>query len=247
MKLRHLAVALVAALLLSGPALAVGLFEGLPNSTSPGTAPSSGNADATGQDINDDACIPMDTGNGQGIVPTTMCVSPSQLSGYVGDKAATQLAYTTFPIGSVAYGSLGTNTTPVAGTVYVAQLNIPVGITIDTIGCLNGGTVGTDKAIYSLYDSTGALIANTALAGVTTSGTDAFQEIALTASEILVPGVYYVGWQTNGTTTRFRTAAASTYITMATGSATGTFGTLPAITVPTAFVADKGPFCYVEQ
>jgi len=248
-KLRHLAAALVAALAFSAlPAMAAGLWPDLPASSSPGTPfDSTAPSTAATQDIPAAGCIPVDTGNSQGIAPATMCVSPNQLVGYVGSTALSQLKYTTFPIGSVAYGSLGTNTTPVSGTIYYAQLNLPVGLTITKIGCMNGGTASTNNLVYGLYDSSGTLVANTALAGVTATGTDAFQEIATTASYVAVPGVYYVAWQTNGTTTRFRTAAASTYITMATGSVTGTFGTLASITPPTSFTADKGPFCYVSS
>lgn len=255
MKLRHLAAVLMAATLVTATSLVIptpegwasGFWPNLPAATSPGTAPTTeAPSTATGQTIGANDCIPMDTGNASGINPSTMCVSPSQIVGYVGNTGQSLLKYTNIPIGSVAYGSLGTNTTPVAGTIYYSQLNLMAAITITNIGCLNGGTVGTDKAIYALYNSSGTLVANTALAGVTTSGTDAFQEIALTATYAAVPGTYFVAWQTNGTTTRFRTIAASTYISWATGSQTGTFATLAAITPPTSFTADKGPICYVN-
>jgi len=175
-----------------------------------------------------------------------MCVSPSQLLGYQ-NILAPRLKITTIPIGSVAYGSLGTNTTPVAGTIYYSQVNLPA-MTVTNIGCMNGGTAATDKLIYGLYNASGTLVANTALTGVVASGTDAFQEIALTATYAAVPGEYFIAWQTNGTTTRFRTVATLTYIEGIAGSQTGgTFGTLGAITsVATGITADKGPICYVN-
>jgi hypothetical protein len=251
MKLRHFGAVAVAALLglaSLAPAFASGIWiNSEPPSTSPGTAPATVQTTG-GQTIPASGCIPMDTGNTQGINPATMCVSPNQLTGFVGATAFTQLKYLTFPVGSVAYGSLGTNTTPVSGTIYYAQLNLPVGITISKIGCMNGGTAATDKLIYALYNSAGTLVANTSLSGVTATGTDQFQEIALATNYAAVPGLYFVAWQDNGTTTRFRTAATATYVTQITGSQTGTFATLPSITsVATTFTADVGPFCYVSS
>ena len=118
MKLRLLGVALVAALSFSAlPALASGLFPQLPASTSPGTAPANAISQDTspGAAITGQECIPADTGLTNGQNPATECISPSQLTNWqLGHNL-----YSTIPIGSVAYGSLGTNTTPVAGTVAV--------------------------------------------------------------------------------------------------------------------------------
>lgn len=244
MKLRLLGVALVAALSFSAlPALASGLFPNLPASTSPGTAPANAISQSTspGAAITGAECIPADTGLLNGQNPATECISPSQLSNWANPR----VLYSNIPIGSVAYGSLGTNTTPVSGTVYVSQIFIPGAVSVAHIACMNGGTASTDKLLYSIYNASGTLVAQTAAAGTTATGTDAFQSLATTATYAMVPGVYYVGWQTNGTTTRFRTIAASTFIGLNTGSATGTFGTLPAITVPSSFTADKGPICWV--
>lgn len=166
----------------------------------------------------------------------------------VGQKIAVQSGrsrYSTVPIGQVAYGSVGTNTTPVDGTIYWAELNIPRAMTLTGAAILNGGTVGTDKVVLGLYDTGGALVANTATAGTTTSGTDAFQPLAFTAAPSVQPGRYWLAAQFNGTTTRFRTIATLTNIDCLTASATGTFGTLTALTVPTTITADKGPVGYV--
>lgn len=243
---------LLAALIAALPsfALASGFWPDLPASTSPGSAPvTTAPSTATGQTIGNDDCIPMDTGNVSGVNPSTQCVSPNQLSsfGAPGGALWPMLKITSIPIGAVAYGSLGTNTTPVAGTIYYTQINMPA-MTVTNIGCMNGGTAATDKLIYGLYNSSGTLVANTALAGVTASGTDAFQEIALTTPYTVAAGEYFIAWQTNGTTTRFRTIATLTYIQMIAGSQTGgTFGTLGAITsVATGITADKGPICYVN-
>lgn len=160
--------------------------------------------------------------------------------------ASTLGRLSTVPVGSVAYGSFGTNTTPVAGTVYYTELEVPANKTVTGIGVLQGTAVGTDKAIVSLYHpTTGALLRSSALAGVTMTSTDAFQEYPLTATyDIVGPTKVWVGLQINGTTARFRSIAASTFLRW-TGSAAGSFGTLPTITPPTTFAADKGPIAYV--
>lgn len=150
-------------------------------------------------------------------------------------------------IGSVAYASLGTNTTPVAGTWYCMDVRVFGNYTaMSGLGFLNGATVGTDKLIFALYDSTGRLVANTDTAGTTSSGASAAQEIAFTSQVALQPGIYWTCEQANGTTTRLRTVAASTFLDKLAGSFTGTFGTVPAtITPPTTFTADTGPFGYI--
>lgn len=226
---------LAAALLavLSAPAFAAGMFSQYPAATS-------GNITATG-------CIPMDVygpnaANSQGVNPATVCVSPDEIMNY---GLTVKNKYSVVPVGSVAYGSFGTSTTPVAGTQYWANLDIPVSKTLTGIGCLNGATAATDLLIYGLWNSSGVLIANTALAGVVAASADTFQQIAFTATKAVTPGRYFIGWQTNGTTTRFRTIAASTFIDVVTASDTGSFATLETLTVPTTFTADKGPICYV--
>lgn len=158
-------------------------------------------------------------------------------------------AYSTVPIGSVAYSSMGTNTTPVAGTIYWAELQVARNITISNIYILNGGTVGTDKGIAAIYDVNGILLTNSALAGATTSGANTFQAYAPATStgtyDLVGPARYFVAYQTNGTTDRFRTIATATFIDVLTTSATGAFGTLTGLTPPTTFTADKGPIAYV--
>ena len=155
-------------------------------------------------------------------------------------------AYSTVPIGSVAYGSFGTDTTPVSGTIYYGDVYIPVAMTLTGIGSLNGSAAATDKYIYALYDSSGNLITTSDLAGVVASGTNAFQQIAFVAPQPVLPGRYFIGVQTNGTTTRLRTIAVSTFIDVVGGSQTGTFATVANITtVPTTLTADKAPIAYV--
>lgn len=153
------------------------------------------------------------------------------------------------PIGQVAYASVGTSTTPVAGTQYRIDVYVPEDYAmISGIGVLNAATVGTNKWIVMLYDSTGRLVANSAVAGVLTAGANAPQEIPFTAAVALKHGMYIIAAMLDGTTDRFRTVAASTNIDKLTGSSTGSFGTVPAnITPDTTFAADKGPVGYLYQ
>jgi hypothetical protein len=155
--------------------------------------------------------------------------------------------FSTVPIGSVAYGSMGTNTTMVAGTHYRAEIFINRRVTLSGISVLNGATVGTNKGIAYLYDSNGALVANSALAGATTAGANAFQTYAFTANVTVEPGQYFIVYQTDGTTDTIRTIAASTFIDAMTGSAVGTFATALNFTPPTTITADKGPIAYASQ
>jgi hypothetical protein len=168
----------------------------------------------------------------------------------VGQKTALKSGRSRFssvPIGSVAYGSLGTNTTLVAGTAYFSEIMITRPVTLTGIAGLNGATVGTDNGLVALYDSAGQLVANSALAGALAAGANAFQSRAFTAPVTVEPGRYFIAYESNGTTATLRTIAVSTFIDSLTGSLAGTFGTLTAITVPTTVTADVGPigFAYV--
>ncbi len=240
------AIAFAAALAVPAVALAAGNFTGFPASSAAGTP--STNAPATGGGpITSGGCIPMDTGNPSGINPATQCVSPSQLTNYVN---GVQLSYATAAVpNTVTLATLGNDTTPVSGTIYLAQINIPVGFVVTNISCLNGSAAATDKYVYGLYNgSNGALIASTALAGVTAANTNVFQTvIPLTApyTAALTNGIYYIALQTNGTTTRFRTITANGANDL-TKSQTGVFGTLPQITLPTTFTVNVGPICFVN-
>lgn len=137
----------------------------------------------------------------------------------------------------------GTDTAPAAGTVYYSSLFVPVSCTLTGISVLNGTAVGTDKWIGALYDSAGAVVANSALAGITCSGTAAMQALAFTSSYSAVgPGLYFLSVSCNGTTARFRSQVIGAGYT---GSAAGSFGTLAAITPPSTFTTNLGPIAAV--
>lgn len=137
----------------------------------------------------------------------------------------------------------GTDTTPVAGTVYVGELFVPANATLTGIGYLIGSVGGTDKAIAALYNSAGAVVANSALAGVTVGTTATYQELPFTAPYAAVgPGQYWVSISMDGTTARLRTIPAGAILP--TTLAAGVFGTLAAITPPTTFTAANAPVAY---
>jgi hypothetical protein len=146
------------------------------------------------------------------------------------------------PVGSVAYASFGNDTTPVNGSVYWAEVYLPVNMTVTGISVLNGSAAG-NSVIVALYPGAGgANVANSVLAGTAQSGTNAFQDVPFTGTYAAVgPARYFLAWQVNGTTARFRTVAASTFVDVLTSSTTGTFGTLPSLSAPTTFTANVGP------
>lgn len=140
----------------------------------------------------------------------------------------------------------GTSTTPGATTVYVSQIYIPSGCTLTGIGVSNGATVGTNKYIVALFDSTGTLGRSSDLAGTTITGADVYQEINFTSTYAANgPGVYWIGLYVNGTTDRFRSIPSVGAFAGLAGSVTGqTFGTIASLTLPSTFTADKGPVAY---
>mgnify|MGYP003385337364 CR=1 FL=1 len=162
---------------------------------------------------------------------------------------AGKLSISNIPIGSVAYGSLGTNSTDVAGQFWITDIFIPFNRIISTIGVLQGGTATTDNILVAIWDSRGALVGNSALAGSLLAGANTFKELALLASvQLFGPQQYYIGVQGNGATAgALRTIAASTFPDVVANSIAGTFGTVPASITPiTTFTADKGPVVYVK-
>ncbi len=151
--------------------------------------------------------------------------------------------YTTFWSGGVgvALATSGNDTANTNGDVYWCQTFIPCNTTITGVNYLIGSVGGTDKVIVALYSSTGVLLANSALAGVTTGTAANFQAVPFTAPYAAVgPAVYYVAVQMNGTTAKWRSHTAPG-LTFVTGTVAGTFGTLAAITPGTTYTANKGP------
>ena len=119
---------------------------------------------------------------------------------------------------------------------------------------LNGGTVGIDSAIAILYRADGTPVAQSAAAGAVTSGANAFQDLAFTSVYLATgPARYWVGLSLSGTTTRFRTIAANSFIGQLGSSALSTFnivgtanliggvGATLTTALPTTLIADTAP------
>lgn len=134
----------------------------------------------------------------------------------------------------------GTDSTPVTTEVYIAEVFVPCNMTITGVSHLMGSVGTNDKVIVALYDSSGTVVANSALAGTTSVGTDAYQRVAFTSPYAAVgPATYYISTSWDGTTDRFNT---HTFGDFGASKATGeVFGTLSSITPPTTFTTGVGP------
>jgi hypothetical protein len=146
-------------------------------------------------------------------------------------------------LGSAALTGYETNgTAAVAGTMNLTEIYVPYTQTWTGIGVLNGTTVGTHNLLVALYGSNGALLANSAVAGVVSAGASVFQNVAFTAPITLLPGRYFLGSQFSGTTPTPRHLVAINGANVSTGAQTGTFGTVPATltTIPTTFTDAQG-------
>lgn len=132
------------------------------------------------------------------------------------------------------------------GTSYYSEIYIPYNMTVTGLGYLIGSVGGTNKAVLSLHDGAGKLIANTDPAGVTVGTAANFQKIALTSTKAIIgPGRYYVAATFNGTTAKFRAYTIPNTPGRA-GSSTATFGTpVDLVISATDFTADKGPIMFV--
>lgn len=151
------------------------------------------------------------------------------------------------PLGGTLLTAFDTNgRVHVAGTLGFTEIQVPETMLVTGAAVLNGTTVGTDKWLFALYTSAGALLRNTAVAGVLTANASVFQEIPFTSDIVLPPGRYFLGVQCNGTTDTSRALLATAQPNVLTGSVAGTFGTVPAtITVPTTHTTAVGRVMYL--
>lgn len=151
------------------------------------------------------------------------------------------------PLGAAALTSYDTNgRVHVAGTMYLAEIYLDMTNTWKGIGVLNGTVVGTDNLLVALYGSNGALLANSAVAGVLSAGASAFQNIDFLTPITLPAGRYFCGVQCNGTTATTRALVSTAQPNALTTSVAGTFGTIPAtITVPTTHTTGVGRICWM--
>jgi len=159
------------------------------------------------------------------------------------------------PIGAIALASMGTNTTDII-QLWVTEIFVPINRFATKIGVLQGGTATTDNILAAIYDSQGALVGSTPLAGTILATANTFLELTITLNsagatvgglQLYGPGQYYVAVQGSGTTAGALQTVAAPYLICAGLVAAGVFGTLPAsITVPTTFTAAKGPIVYIK-
>ena len=138
-----------------------------------------------------------------------------------------------------AASTSGTDTTPADGRTYVTAIMLPANVTITGISYLIGTVGGTDKAIAILFSAAGAVLAYSALAGVTVGTTATMQQLPFTAAYTAPgPGQYFVGIVMNGTTARIRTQIFGDHPA---GYFDQTFGAPVAITPPTTFTTARSP------
>lgn len=153
------------------------------------------------------------------------------------------------PIGSVAYASVGTNTTDVAGQLWITDVIAPYDYVVSSIGFLQGGTATTDNVLAAIFDGGGNRLATSNLAGVTLATANTFAErVLLTPVQLKAGGKYYVAIQGNGTAAgAIQTIPTATFVGVNAGVLSGAFGTVPAqIVVPQTFTAGQGPIVYLK-
>lgn len=151
--------------------------------------------------------------------------------------------------GATALTALETaGTAPSAATEqYCTEIDLPYSFLITGLAALNGTTVGTDKHLMILYDSSGNVLANSAVAGATTSGASTYQKYNFLNKYYAVgPARYFACVQTNGTTDTLRHAITAVNDNVLGGAITAqVFGTVAAVTVPSTFTTAKAPYYLV--
>lgn len=132
----------------------------------------------------------------------------------------------------------GTDATPVATEVYIAQVYVPANATITGVSVMNG-SVASGNIKVGLANSAGAVVATSASTAM--SGTDAYQRIAFTSTYAAKgPATYYVLEFVDNGTARINTHTFGDFRTAKqTGQVYATGFTT--ITVPTTFTTALGP------
>jgi hypothetical protein len=147
-------------------------------------------------------------------------------------------------LGTAALTAVGASSVHVAGTLNISEIYVPHWNVWKGLAVLNGTVVGTDNMMVMLYNSAGALVANSAVAGTLSAGASTFQNRDFLFPALLAPGRYFCGVQSNGTTATSNKFVAANGVNVLTTSSTGTFGTVPAsITVPSTFTTAVGCVC----
>ena len=148
--------------------------------------------------------------------------------------------------GGVALTALQTNgTAPAAATqIECTEMDMPFSMYVSGIGILNGTTVTTDKHWVILYDSAGAVMATSAVAGATTTTASIYQKYNFISPYYLVgPARYFACYGSNGTTDTVRHSITGTNDNILGGAITGqVFGTAAAVTAPSTYTTAKAPY-----
>lgn len=148
------------------------------------------------------------------------------------------------PLGTAALTAAGASSVHVAGTLNVSEIYVPHWNVWKGLSVLNGTIVGTDNMLVALYNSTGQLVANSAVAGTLSANASTFQARDFLTPVLLAPGRYFCAVQSNGTTATSMKFVAANGVNVLTTTVAGTFGTVPStITVPTTFTTAVGCVC----
>lgn len=150
---------------------------------------------------------------------------------------------TNIALGSAALTGYETNgVTQTAGQWNYSEIYVPYWNTWKGVGVLNGTTVGTSKYITALWGTSGALLANSAVAGTTSTGASVMQNLSFINPILLAPGRYFIGVQMDVATDTIRHVLSANGSNVICGTQAGTFGTVPAITtVSTTFTTAVAP------
>lgn len=147
-------------------------------------------------------------------------------------------------LGTAALTAAGTSSVHVAGTMNISEIFVPHWNVWKGLSVLNGTVVGTDNMLVALYNTTGQLVANSAVAGTLSAGASTFQARDFLTPVLLAPGRYFCGVQSSGTTATTNKLVTANGVNVLTTTVAGTFGTIPAtITVPTTFTTAVGCVC----
>jgi hypothetical protein len=148
--------------------------------------------------------------------------------------------------GATALTALETAGTAAAAAteIYCTEVTLPYSMLLTGAAVLNGTTVGTNKHFIILYDSSGNVLANSAVAGTTTAGASVYQKLNFVSKYLAVgPNRYFVCDGLNGTTDTIRHAITAVNDNIIGGAVTGqVFGTAAAVTLPTTFTTAKAPY-----
>ena len=148
--------------------------------------------------------------------------------------------------GGVLYTGINSNGTAVgATTMYCTEMNIKGNKLLTGLTVLNGTTVTGNLRYVILFDGSGNLLANSALAGQASVTASVYETYPFVTKYMAVgPAQYFACLQDNaaGTTTVRMAVTGQADQVLTKGTTGATFGTIPTFTVPTTFTTAVGPF-----